>query len=76
MNNAMRKRIGELLEQLEDCKSGIEEILEQEEEYRESIPENMQSGERYCRSEERVDSIDTCISDLENIISALEEVQE
>jgi len=46
MNKIRRKKLQQILDQIEEMHSLLEEILEEEEEALDNIPENLQGSER------------------------------
>lgn len=74
MNKDRRKEIAKavallqpIIGQLEEIKSIIETVAQEERDYHDNMPENMQSGENGERA-------DQAASDLEEVQSALEEL--
>lgn len=74
MNNNRRKRIQNVIEQLNTCSSTLEDIKAEEDETREDIPENLQGAETYCLSEECSDKIEDAISGIQEVVSNLENI--
>ncbi|MBQ7349231.1 MAG: hypothetical protein IJW47_04480, partial [Clostridia bacterium] len=64
MNKQRRKRIDELIEQLESVKSEIETVLEEEQEYFDNMPESFQYGEKGEKAEEAIRSIEDAVESL------------
>ena len=73
MNNARRKEISSIIEQVEELKDKLENILADEDEYRDNMPENLWGSERYEKSEEASQNLELAISSLEEVIDYLEE---
>lgn len=76
MNNARRKRIDEAMKHLSLARELLETVRDEEQEAYDNLPENLQESERGQKMEEAVDSLDTAVSDLENVESSLEECKE
>lgn len=74
MNNERRKTIGQVIANLENEKSSIEYEAEAEQEYADNMPENMQGSEKYERAEEVSMELDQIQSEIDDIISRLEEL--
>lgn len=75
MNNARRKALEQIAEQLESLKSDLEELLGEEEEYRDNMPENLQSSERYETADNACDNMQSAIYSLEEAIDYISESQ-
>lgn len=86
--NALRRKnltaiisaIEDLRSQLDDQATDLEELKDEEVEYFENIPENLQSSEHYERAEtsssaleEAYDTLYDLVSQLEDVISSIEE---
>ncbi len=76
MNNVRRKRIGEAMKHLSLARELLETVRDEEQEAYDNLPENLQESERGQKMEEAVDTLDTAVSDLENVESSLEECKE
>jgi len=76
MNKLRRKSLQEIIDKMQEIRSGLETHYDEEREYRDNIPENLQDSERYEISDNAVDALDAAMSDLdsaiENIESAIE----
>ena len=75
MNKVRRKRIDEIMEQLENLKGEIESVLDEETEYRDNIPENMQQSERYERADENCNNLQSAMDSIDEAIDYLTESQ-
>jgi len=64
MNNARRKQIAELVEQIDNLKTSLEDIQNDEECYRDEMPENLQGSERFENSEEASDMMEAAMDSL------------
>lgn len=74
MNNERRKRIREVITQLNGCSSSLESIRDDEDDSRDSTPENLQNGEVYCFSEECSGKLEDAISDIQGVVENLENI--
>ncbi|HIY98221.1 MAG TPA: hypothetical protein H9677_02445 [Firmicutes bacterium] len=74
MNKERRKKVAQIVEQLDSCASELEEIKYEEDEARDNIPESLQGGEVYGRSEECSDTLEDAIDEIRNVIDNLNEV--
>lgn len=73
MNNARRKRIEKINEQLSGIKQDLEEINEEEENCRDNMPENLQESEKYEASENASGCIEYAIDNISDTIDNLNE---
>lgn len=76
MNKARRKWLQDVIDKLEEQKSELESIRDEEQEMYDCMPESLQSSERGEAMSENVDDLDSATSELEDIISNLQEVIE
>ena len=75
MNNTRRKALEEIKQKIEelvsqlscDIKEQLEAIRDEEQEYLDNMPENLYGGERYEASETAISNIEDSISELENL---------
>ena len=74
MNKQRRQRIREVRKEIETCKENLQKILDEEQDYFDNIPENLQSSMRGSDSEDAIDTMESCIEDLENIINELTDI--
>jgi len=87
MNKDRRKQIkteetdaSEIVSKVEDLLSNLEEIRDDEQEYLDNMPENMQDGEKGDIARAAVESLESVIDALQelvdaDIVSALQEAQ-
>ena len=87
MNKDRRKQIkteetdaSEIVSKVEDMVSNLEEIRDEEQEYLDNMPENMQDGEKGDIARAAVESLESVIDALQelvdaDIVSALQEAQ-
>ena len=71
MNNTRRKRIEQLVVNLEDNKADLETILEEEQESYDNMPESFQDGERGQISQDAISTLESAQSSLESVIDEL-----
>lgn len=76
MNDANRKRLNDIRDQLDSLKSDLESVLYEEEEKRDNTPENFQSGERYSHQEDVCSYLDEAVNQLDETISNIESAVE
>ena len=74
MNKQRRQRIRDVRKEIENCKENLQTILDEEQDYFDNIPENLQGSMRGSDSEDAIDTMESCIEDLENIIKELTEI--
>ena len=74
MNKQRRQRIREVRKEIEACKENLQRLLDEEQDYYDNIPENLQCSLRASDSEDAIDTLESCIDDLENIIKELMEI--
>lgn len=87
MNNARRKKIGEIIDRaavleslMEELKTMVEEVKDEESDSLENMPENLQRSERYQQIEEAVGNLESAYDmfddfDVADFTSYLEEAQ-
>ena len=66
MNKQQRKRLNELIEQVEGIVTEIEEMAEEEQDKYDNYPENMQNSDQATAIEEAADNLREAASDLSN----------
>lgn len=71
MNKQRRQKIRIVGKELEVCKEKLQIILDEEQDYFDNMPENLQGSMRGSDSEDAIDAMESCIENLENIISEL-----
>lgn len=76
MNNARRKKLKNLAEQLGEIMTELEILKGEEETYFYNIPENLQGSKRYEAAETAIDNLDTACDDLDEVIRSIEDVCE
>ena len=75
MNKARRKKISEILEQLEGLSVEIEEVMNEEQEAYDNLPESIQYSERGENMEGYISSLDDAMNYVSDAISSLEEIE-
>jgi len=73
MNNARRKTITKIQEQLEDLKNQIEELQCEEQESFDNMPEGLQMSERGEACETAANALQEAFDNMDCVIAALEE---
>ena len=76
MNKARRKWLQKVIDALEEQKSEIDSIYDEEQEAYDNMPEGLQESERGQAVGENVDGLESASSELEDIISNLQEILE
>ena len=82
--DSIRKKLDELVSEVESVKSDVESIQWEEEEYRDYMPENLQGSERYDKADYACtnlsDAVDALIGALDfdfgDVTTSLEEAME
>ena len=74
MNKERRKRIEDVIAQLQDLQEEVIYIASEEREAFENLPEGIQYSERGEAMEENADSLDEVDADIENLIDALQDI--
>ncbi len=74
MNKQRRKKIREIVGKLNSCVEDLTTIKEDEDYARENTPENLQGADAYPESERCSDKLDDAITDLQQAVSALDEI--
>ena len=74
MNKLRRHKIRDVRKEIENCKDNLQKILDEEQDYFNDMPENLQGSIRGSDSEDAIDTMESCIEDLENIIKELTEI--
>lgn len=74
MNKLRRHKIRDVRKEIENCKENLQKILDEEQDYFDNMPENLQGSMRGSDSEDAIDTMESCIEELENIINELTEI--
>lgn len=74
MNAERRKKLKNVIDNLNTALSSIEEIKDEEQDSYDNLPEGIQDGERGDQMQENIDNLDTAYNDLDDVITELQEV--
>lgn len=74
MNKQRRTEIANIVTELELLKERLDKVLSEEQDVFDNMPENLQYSMRGEESQEAIDNMDGAMSDLENVISQLEDI--
>ena len=74
MNKQRRTEIANIVTELELLKERLDKVLSVEQDVFDNMPENLQYSMRGEESQEAIDNMDGAMSDLENVISQLEDI--
>ena len=74
MNAERRKKLKNVIDNLNAALSSIEEIKDEEQDSYDNLPEGIQDGERGDQMQENIDNLDTAYNDLDDVITELQEV--
>ena len=74
MNKERRKRIDDIIAQLNDIKEDIEMLRDEEQEAYDNMPESIQESDRGEAMTRAVDLMESAYSWIEDAVSELEEV--
>jgi len=74
MNAERRKKLKDVIDNLNTALSVIEEVKDEEQDSYDNLPESIQDGERGGQMQENIDNLDTAYNDLDDVISELQEV--
>ena len=69
---SIRKKLEELVSEVESVKSDVEDIQWEEEEYRDNMPENLQGSERYDKADEACTNLSDAVDALDDMIGVLD----
>lgn len=76
MNNARRKKLQKIYDQLEKLKLEFDFVIEKEQEAFENIPENLQDTEQYDTMESGVESLEDVQNSFDTFIMEFSELLE
>lgn len=71
MNKQRREKIREVKQRIESCKNELQIILDEEQDYFDNMPENLQGSMRGSDSEDAIDTMESCIDGLDEVIKEL-----
>lgn len=74
MNKERRRKISNIIKEIEQIKNKVQEVLSEEESIFDNMPENLQYSMRGEESEESIDYMNDAIDALDNAIEQLEEI--
>ncbi|HHF0811499.1 TPA: hypothetical protein ACPIDV_000484 [Pseudomonas aeruginosa] len=76
MNNARRKQLAEIVDQMQELRARLDELQSEEQEAFDNMPESLQQGEKGQQSEAAAERIGNAGDSLDEAINAIEEAQE
>lgn len=76
MNNDRRSRLADAIQKIEEAKTLIEVARDEEQDAHDNLPEGLQSGEKGEKMTSAIATMDDAISDIENLVEALNEASE
>ena len=76
MNAKRRKRLEQIISQLENLQQEVQEMAEQERESFDNLPEGLQASERGEAMEENADDLEYADTDFETLLEGLRAVAE
>ena len=65
MNRARRKKLGEIIDQLEYLREDLDAVASEERDAYENLPESLQESDRGCAMEEAADELDEISMELD-----------
>lgn len=65
MNKARRKKLGEIIDQLEYLREDLDAVASEEREAYDNLPESLQESDRGCAMEEAADELDEISVELD-----------
>ena len=71
MNKQRKQKIRVVAKELEVCKEKLQIVLDEEQDCFDNMPENLQGSMRGSDSEDAIDTMESCIEDLDNVIKEL-----
>lgn len=74
MNKARRKKLGEIIEQLEYLREDLDAVASEEREAYDNLPESLQESDRGCAMEEAADELDDICSEMEELKDRIQSV--
>lgn len=74
MNKARRKKLGEIIDQLEYLREDLDAVASEEREAYDNLPESLQESDRGCAMEEAADELDDICSELEELKDRIQSV--
>ena len=74
MNKARRKKLGEIIDQLEYLREDLDAVASEEREAYDNLPESLQEGDKGCAMEEAADELDDICSEMEDLKDRIQSV--
>ena len=74
MNKARRKKLGEIIDQLEYLREDLDAVASEERECYDNLPESLQESDRGCAMEEAADELDDICGELDELRQRIESV--
>ena len=74
MNKARRKKLGEIIDQLEYLREDLDAVASEEREAYDNLPESLQESDRGCAMEEAADELDEICSEMEELKDRIQSV--
>ena len=74
MNKARRKKLGEIIDQLENLREDLDAVASEEREAYDNLPESLQEGDKGCAMEEAADELDDICGELDDLRQRIEGV--
>ncbi|HBO8236520.1 TPA: hypothetical protein L5C36_005661 [Pseudomonas aeruginosa] len=75
MNNARRKQLAEIAEQLQELRDRIEQLQGEEQDGFDNLPESLQQGERGQAMEQAAEQMGSALDAIDEAAQALEEAK-
>lgn len=73
MNKDVRKKIQDLIEQLDAIKTRVEELRDDEDNKYSNLPDSLQSSEKGEKMQEAIDNLDSAFGSIEETMDFLQE---
>lgn len=74
MNKSRRKKLGEIIDQLEYLREDLDAVASEEREAYDNLPESLQESDRGCAMEEAADELDDICSEMEELKDRIQSV--
>lgn len=74
MNKARRKKLGEIIDQLENLREDLDAVASEERDAYDNLPESLQESDRGCAMEEAADELDDICGELDELRQRIESV--
>ena len=72
MNNARRKILREIIDNLETQNASLQGCADEEQDYLDNIPENMQESAKYANAEENAEDLESAVESLNEAIESIQ----